>query len=123
MTIEIKKPWEGLKEQRVRDMEGNEWAVSRLVEYAKDLPVMEMPMEHLCISKNIKGLRLRDFVAHMKQVLGADLSYPIILDEDGDIFDGVHRVAKALLEGVETIKAVRLENDPSPDTFGKKNKD
>jgi len=57
---------------------------------------------------------MRTFVAHMKMVLECDLKHPIILDENGGIFDGGHRVAKALLENAETIKAVRLTEDPMP---------
>lgn len=40
---------------------------------------------------------------------------PIILDDLGYITDGWHRVAKAILEGKETIKAVRIQNMPAPD--------
>ncbi len=35
----------------------------------------------------------------MKRVLNTDLNYPIILNEEGFIMDGWHRVTKALLEG------------------------
>lgn len=119
MPIKIDKPWDGLKNQKARDTNGREWTVTSLVEHAKDRPVLDIPLEHLCIAKSVRGVRLRDFVAHMKLVLDADLTFPIILDEDGDIFDGIHRVMKALLEGQESIKAVRLVQDPPPDVFGK----
>ena len=51
----------------------------------------------------------------MKRVQETDLDHPLILDEEGFIMDGWHRVAKALLEGRETIKAVRFETTPAPD--------
>ena len=54
----------------------------------------------------------------MKRVLNTDLNYPIILNEEGFIMDGWHRVTKALLEGRETIKAVRFEKTPPPDMQG-----
>lgn len=44
-----------------------------------------------------------------------DLNFPIILSSDGRIMDGMHRVAKALLEGRGTIEAVRFRQDPEPD--------
>lgn len=44
-----------------------------------------------------------------------DLNFPIILSSDGRIMDGMHRVAKALLEGRRTIEAVRFRQDPEPD--------
>jgi len=53
-------------------------------------------------------------VMHMRAVSNADLNYPIILDEDGEILDGRHRIMKALFLGKETIKAVRFEENPRP---------
>jgi ParB-like chromosome segregation protein Spo0J len=53
-------------------------------------------------------------VMHMHAVKNADLKYPIILDEDGEIMDGRHRIMKALYLGVESIKAVRFDANPSP---------
>ncbi len=54
-------------------------------------------------------------VMHMKAVQEADLNFPIILDEDGEVMDGRHRIMRAMLEGLETVKAVRFEENPSPD--------
>lgn len=51
---------------------------------------------------------------HMAAINAADLSYPIILDEDGEIMDGRHRIMKAMLAGEKTIKAVRFDENPSP---------
>jgi hypothetical protein len=42
------------------------------------------------------------------------LSHPIILDEDGVIMDGRHRVMKALLTEQKTIKVVRFDENPDP---------
>lgn len=60
----------------------------------------------------------RAMVDHVKLIADADLAYPIILAADGRVMDGMHRVAKALLEGRETIDAVRFEADPPPDHVG-----
>lgn len=92
----------------------HEWSVARLVTLAKDLPVMEIPLEHLNIYYKYETLTLREMVGHMKSVNNADLSKPIILDEDGEVMDGRHRIMKALLTGEKTIKAVRFEQNPSP---------
>lgn len=90
------------------------WSVARLFELVKDLPVMEIPLDHLNVWHKYEGLSLRELVMHMKAVQAADLSFPIILDEDGEIMDGRHRVMKALLEGRATIKAVRFDTNPDP---------
>lgn len=86
----------------------------RLFQLAKDLPVMDVPLDHLNVWYKFDGLTLREFVGHMVAVNNADLDKPIILDEDGEIMDGRHRIMKALLTGAETIKAVRFEENPTP---------
>ena len=110
--VKIKKAWDTISDQKVEGDDGKVWMVVDLIERAKDLPVKEIPIDHLAIDFNIGGMRVRDFVAHMKLILEADMSYPIILDDEACLFDGRHRMAKALLEGHETIKAIRFEKDP-----------
>jgi len=90
------------------------WSVARLIELSRDLPVLTIPLNHLCVNYWYEKLRLREMVSHMKAVNEADLCFPIILDEDGDIMDGRHRVMKAMLEGRESILAVRFDKNPNP---------
>lgn len=90
------------------------WHVPRLFELSKDLKVMTIPLNHLNINVPYTNQTLRTLVGHMKAVEEADLSYPIILDEDGEIMDGRHRIMKALLSGAKTIKAIRFDVNPSP---------
>lgn len=89
------------------------WSVPRLIELSKDLEVFEMPLRHLMLDYS-SNYRPRQFVMHMRAVLDADLKYPIILDEDGEIMDGRHRILKALYLDKKTIKAVRFDENPSP---------
>ena len=91
------------------------WSVPRLLELSKSLPVMDIPLDHLCVYYTYKNLSLRDMVSHMEAVNNADLKYPIILDEDGELMDGRHRLMKAMLMGEKTIKAVRFDTNPYPD--------
>ncbi len=90
------------------------WSVPRLFELSRSLPVMEVPLGHLNMYYLYEDLTLRDMVMHFKAVQDADLSYPIILDEDGDLMDGRHRMMKALFTGAETIKVVRFDKNPAP---------
>lgn len=90
------------------------WSVARLFELSRNLPVVEIPLNFLCLSSTYEKLSLRDLVMHMQAVNNADLDKPIILSEDGDIMDGRHRIMKALMLGNETIKAVRFEENPEP---------
>ena len=93
-----------------------QWFVTRLHEKAKDLPVEEMPLSGL----NLVGLAplrstMKAFVVHVQAVQDADLSYPIILDHEGFVMDGRHRIAKALLQGDTSIKFVRFPDYIEPD--------
>ena len=92
----------------------HEWSVARLFVLSKNLPVMLIPLDHLNIYYKYNDLTLREMVGHMKSVIDADLKFPIILDEDGELMDGRHRIMKAMLENKKTIKAVRFEENPSP---------
>ena len=90
------------------------WSVARLFELSKDFKVMDVPLDHLNVYNKYEDISLRCMVMHMKAVNNADLNYPIILDEDGELMDGRHRLMKAMLLGHETIKAVRFDENPSP---------
>ncbi len=90
------------------------WSVARLLELAKDLPVMEVPLDHLSVYYIYEKLTLREMVMHMRAVNEADLTFPIILDEDGELLDGRHRLMKAMLIGTDTVRVVRFDENPSP---------
>ncbi len=75
---------------------------------------MEIPLNHLNVYYKYEKLTSRDMVMHIKAIQDSDLSFPIILDEDGELMDGRHRIMKAMLNGAETIKAVRFDESPAP---------
>jgi hypothetical protein len=115
-VINIKK-WSNIHAQRFEDGE-KRWVIKNLISLASELEVKEMPIEHLNISfLKPEILSMRNWVAHIKAVLEADLDYPIILDDEGYCMDGRHRIAKTLLEGKDTIKFVRFEKTPDPDYY------
>ena len=118
MKIEIKHP-HPIDKQTFSD-NGKHWFVSRLIDKAKDLTVQTMPISGLNIYRLAPHINnMKSFVGHIQAVLDADLSFPIILDEEGYVMDGRHRIAKALLEGRETISFVRFEETPVPDFHDK----
>ena len=61
---------------------------------------------------------LRNVAEHFRLMEEADLASPIILDPDGRLMDGMHRVAKALSRGDAVIRAKRLLDLPPPDHVG-----
>ena len=40
---------------------------------------------------------------------------PLILSAEGDVWDGMHRIARAVLEGVKELEAVQFTINPEPD--------
>jgi hypothetical protein len=58
-------------------------------------------------------------VAHIRLIDAADLGYRIILSQTGEVMDGMHGVAKALVRGHADIEAVQFERDPEPGHVGR----
>lgn len=96
--------------------------VRRLIELSKGLPVKminpenlgELDLDHWYFHTRSNPTP-RSLLEHMRLVLAADTTYPIILDQSGRVMDGMHRVVKALLDGVSEIPAVQFIDDPKPD--------
>jgi len=98
------------------------WDVGRLVELTKDFPRIEASLsdireldESFWFDAKPDRPTCRRIALHAKLIDETDLDHPIILSQDGRVMDGMHRVCKALIEGIETIQAVRFELDPEPD--------
>lgn len=97
------------------DGKGNFWSVARLLDCAKDLPVFDVPLAAIDLSGVIwSGAEISELAYHVKKCMDADLQYPILLDWQGAIADGRHRVLRALAEGRSTIKAKRMTSRPAP---------
>lgn len=91
------------------------YKVTDLIEAAKAIEPFDLPLQGIDISINPWGKPcIKNFVFEMQRVKKANLKYPIILDNEGFICDGWHRVVKAILAGHTTIKAIRLEVMPDP---------
>ena len=60
----------------------------------------------------------RRVAEHAKLIYDTSLERPIIIDPEGRVLDGMHRVCKALISGLKTIKAVHLPAMPEPDFVG-----
>jgi len=100
------------------------WDVDRLIEMTCGLPIEEIAVDHIAEIDlaywfdETDQPTVRRIVEHMRLVAEVDPSHPIIVDPDGRLMDGMHRVARALLEGSNVIAAVRLRELPEPDFQG-----
>ncbi len=98
------------------------WDVDRLIDLSAHLPVHDVAIDSIDDVDSVywfdqEGNRptVRAIVEHVRLVNEVDTSYPIILSPDGRVMDGMHRIARAILEGRRTIRAVRLTELPAPD--------
>jgi hypothetical protein len=98
------------------------WNVARLLTLSQDLPRVRVALDRIRELDEPYWFRDHDplptcraVIEHARSIHDADLSFPIILSADGGVMDGMHRVAKAVLEGRTEIDAVRFEQDPEPD--------
>ena len=104
------------------------WDVERLIELSHVCPVHAVTVDAIGEldrpwSGDDEPRTWRQLIAHMRLVEDADLAYPIILEANGDVMDGRHRIAKAALLGRATIDAVRFAIDPPPDHVGRRPED
>jgi len=101
------------------------WDVERLIELSKGLPRTTVALSSIRELDEVYWFdeakerpTCRKVLEHMSLINEVDLSHPIILAADGRVMDGMHRVAKALLQGNEVIEAVKFGSDPDPDYVG-----
>lgn len=93
------------------------WIVANLVERAKSLTPFDLPLAAIYAGSSVwePVSSAYGLAQQMRRVLDVDTSHPIILDQEGFIMDGWHRVARALIDGKTTIKAVRFDETPPHD--------
>ena len=96
------------------------WYTERLWELAQGLEPFEIAIEDIPeIDQNCwfpdREPTVRRVAEHCSRILEADLTHPIILNADGSLMDGGHRICKAFLEGRSSVQAVRFESMPQPD--------
>lgn len=97
------------------------WDVRRLIQLAKDLPLRRVSLDEIWELDRVRWFEkgepptCRQLLDHMRLVLDADTSFPILLGSDGRVMDGMHRVLKVALAGESALQAKRFEVDPHPD--------
>ena len=98
------------------------WRMEQLWELVAGLPVKKICIRDLPGFDAVRWfggpLRIlptcRTIAEHARDIYYADLSYPVILSPTGIVLDGMHRICKAYLQGIEEIDAVQLLEMPEP---------
>ena len=98
------------------------WDVGRLISLSRGLPVHAVAVASIGEVDTVYWFdgstavpTVRAVVEHARQMRDADLSFPVILGPGGRVMDGMHRIARAMLEGRTEVSAVRFPALPEPD--------
>jgi hypothetical protein len=98
------------------------WDVDHLIELSAGLPVLDVPLTSIRELDTADGFgadgasfTVRVLVRHMELVNQTDLGFPVILGTEGEMMDGMHRVARCILEGRVSVSAVQFVEQPEPD--------
>ncbi len=97
------------------------WDVDNLIAASSDLPIRDVPLESIADVDTDFWFKfgptptVRRIIDQIRFIQEVDVSYPIILGADGRVMDGMHRIARAILEGQTTIRAVQFVTEPEPD--------
>ena len=101
------------------------WDVDRLIEVSRGLPVELVPIDSISeidtqcwFDRGAEIATVRKVAERARLIAEVDTSYPIILGHDGLVMDGMHRIARALLEGRDEIEVVRFPAPVEPDHRG-----
>lgn len=97
------------------------WYATTLLRAVKDqeLETFDYPVAAYDMSDKYFSLEnMDDFCWQVRRTLAADYEIPIILDDLGQVADGNHRLCHAIVDGVATVKAYRLQTMPEPDFIG-----
>ncbi len=102
------------------------WNVVRLIALSRGLPVRRIALSEVAeVDENHwyaaggQAPTCRSILEHVRLIEEADLAFPVILDADGRLMDGMHRVCKAIRKGETHISAVRFPETPPPDHIGR----
>lgn len=101
------------------------WRMPTIWSAAAGKPTTHLAIEELGILDDVVWFggpnavqpTVRRIAQHSQDIFNADLSYPIIVTKSGVVLDGAHRIAKAYIQGLQTIPAVTIDDWPPPDGF------
>jgi hypothetical protein len=101
------------------------WRTPTIWEAAAGKPQFDVPLASLGILDEVVWFggpndvqpTIRRVAERARDIMNADLDYPIIMTRAGEVLDGAHRIAKAYLRGQSHIAAVQIDEWPPPDGF------
>jgi uridine phosphorylase len=98
------------------------WDVERIWKLAEELEEIEIDIAEIVGLDSVTWFHeggdsptVRSVAAHAKRIMQADTGYQPILTEDFRVFDGMHRIARHLLDGKKKILVKKFVKNPEPD--------
>lgn len=112
--VHYKRPDGSLRSWRVETL----WNAARELEtfYMAPRAVLEALKEHEWSTPGHEH-GLHAFIKHWEQAEAAKIDFPIILSESGELLDGAHRLAKAVMHNHLRIPCRQFKEEP-PSDFG-----
>lgn len=109
-----------MKHKHGRGIDGRRhfWDVEKLWELLKKLPVHKIKIDSIkeldqdcwfAGSKNTPNPTIRNIALQCQRIINANMEYPILLCSVGQLIDGGHRLAKAMIDGESEIDAVYIK--------------
>ena len=97
------------------------WYITTIWRAAEGLPVSDVPIASIRELDQVvwfsdawgKKPTCRAVIDHCVRIMQAEFTHPVILGPDGGVLDGMHRIAKAMLDGATTVRAVMLVEMPA----------
>ena len=93
-----------------------------MIRLSAELPVTEVPLASIAEIDSVYWFdgraeqpTVRKVVEHARLIGEVDTSYPVILGPDGRVMDGMHRIARRMLDGYLTVEVRQFRVLPDPD--------
>lgn len=98
------------------------WTMEQLWQMAACLPVKRVRVRDVADLDEVRWFSeahkklptCRAVAEHARDIFAVEFTHPIILNPRGEVVDGMHRLCKALLLGIEELDAVQLPTMPKP---------
>jgi hypothetical protein len=98
------------------------WDVDTLIVRSAELPVEQVAVASIPeLDTNYwsdgtgTSRTVRQIVEHARLILAVDVGHPVIISSEGRVMDGMHRIARAVLEGRTHVPGRRFAEWVPPD--------
>ena len=102
------------------------WLTIKLIAASEPLETIDLHINSIDMGIDVWSGSLKcmyDFMDHYQRIEDCDINHPVIMDNEGGVINGWHRIVKAWSLGKKTIKAKRFETMPIHDRIEEKDEE